>query len=130
MIYVDSSMVVAILLREIQSPKWSARFKTEKFYSSRLLEAEVLAALRREKLPLSEFDDHARMIYWIAPERSLKPEVTKVLEYQYLRGADLWHVACALYIFGNSTGVEFCSLDKIQRAAAKACGFRLLPEKL
>lgn len=42
----------------------------------------------------------------------------------YLRGADLWHVACALYLAEVPSDVTFLSLDDRQRTVAEALGFR------
>ena len=37
------------------------------------------------------------------PDRPLTHECTKALTAGYLRGADLWHVACALYLAGEES---------------------------
>ena len=38
----------------------------------------------------------------VLPDRSLEPEVLEVLQHGRLRGADLWHLACALYVAGDA----------------------------
>jgi hypothetical protein len=41
-----------------------------------------------------------------------------------LRGADLWHVACALFVAGSARGdLAFLSRDAAQRTVAKRLGF-------
>ena len=41
-----------------------------------------------------------------------------------LRGADLWHVATALYVAGEADRLCFVTLDQRQRDAAAALGFQ------
>ena len=43
----------------------------------------------------------------------------------YLRGADLWHVACALYVAPKPSDVFFITLDERQAEVAAALEFRL-----
>ena len=61
----------------------------------------------------------------VHPNRSLAPELAKALEIGgYLKGADLWHIATALYI--NETiigGMAFITLDNKQRSVAANLGF-------
>lgn len=62
-------------------------------------------------------------IDWILPDRPLGEELARALGAGYLRGADLWHVACALYLAGAiGSTVEFLTLDARQRAVASALG--------
>ena len=51
-----------------------------------------------------------------------------VLETGYLRGADLWHVATALYVSPQSGSLSFATLDARQSAVAEAFGFQILQE--
>ena len=37
--------------------------------------------------------------------------------------ADLWHVACALFLSPNPTDITFLTLDKPQRDVARRLGF-------
>jgi len=46
------------------------------------------------------------------------------LEVGYLRGADLWHLATALYITEDPAQITFMTLDKSQQAVASKLGFR------
>ena len=62
-------------------------------------------------------------IQWVLPDRSLAPEFATVLEAGYLRGADLWHVATALYVAPNPRDLSFVTLDSRQQSVAKTLGF-------
>lgn len=128
--YLDASAILSVILNEEASEYFFKEIEGKQLFSSRLLEAEVLSTLKREGIEFSKFEYYEPMITWIMPDRSLKSEVVKILEKKYLRGADLWHLACAMYALGESGNSEFCSLDKSQRAAARANGFKLVPGKL
>ena len=91
--------------------------------SSNLLEAELRAAFARENLLFQ--DSTVAGIDWILPDRPLAPEFAAVLETGYLRGADLWHVAAALYVSPRSGSLSFATLDARQSAVAEALGFPL-----
>lgn len=97
-----------------------ARF--DAFFSSNLTEAEVLAAVLREGLPTPERDPFGRLS-WILPDRPLTAEIASVLAAGYLRGADLWHVACALYLSPEPGELSFLTLDANQRRIAAKLGF-------
>ena len=66
-------------------------------------------------------------IEWILPDRPLAPEFATVLETGYLRGADLWHVATALYAARQPSEIWFVTLDMQQRTIAVALGFQVGP---
>ena len=89
--------------------------------ASSLLEAEVGAAFRRERA----VQDPALLgpLEWVLPERPLTEELARVLEVGYLKGADAWHVACALYIAGSHRDLAFLTLDTRQRDVAAQLGF-------
>ncbi len=98
-----------------------ARF--DEAVSSSVLEAEFLAACRREGIP----PDGATLekIGWVFPDRRLTDETAAVLALGTLRGTDAWHVACALYFAGDRRDVTFLTLDERQRAVAKRLGFEV-----
>jgi hypothetical protein len=128
--YVDSSLVVAVML---QQGDWRARQSllrlTAQLRSSPLLEAEVRAAHTREHCP-SDPDEFLEKIDWVVPDGAPSERLREVLAHGYVRGADLWHLACALVAFGKGNGHDFLSLDERQRELAAALGFRVLPETL
>ena len=43
----------------------------------------------------------------------------------YLRGADLWHIAMALYVAPPAEDIVFITLDGTQREVASALGFQV-----
>ena len=87
------------------------------------MEAEVRSACRRENVTLDSA--FFSSIDWILPQRPLSPEIASVLATGYLTGADLWHLATALYYAADVGGVAFLTLDIRQRNVASALGFRV-----
>jgi predicted nucleic acid-binding protein len=120
--YVDSSCIVAIAFREAGGERASLRmFGYEKVASSNLLEAEVRAAARREGRQLAP--TIMQDIQWIQPQRALSGEICAVVEAGNLRGADAWHVACALWLAGDTpAALDFLTLDRRQADVAAALG--------
>jgi hypothetical protein len=90
-------------------------------YSSNLLEAELLSVMRRESVERAEVPA-LQSLSWVLPDRRLGPELEKVLAAGYLRGADLWHVACCLYLVDRAGGVRFVTVDERQASVALAVG--------
>ena len=121
--YVDSSVIVAIALNEVGSIDHARRLGDySQLLSSNLLEAEVRAALARERRPFE--DKFISGIKWILPDRTLGPELAVALAAGYLRGADLWHIATALYTAPEPGEIAFLTLDNRQRAVAITIGFQ------
>jgi hypothetical protein len=91
--------------------------------SSNLLEAELRAALRRENV---EADPRLFLgaISWVHPDRPLTAEISAVLDVGYVRGADLWHLAVALF-FDPEREIGFLSLDSRQREIGEKLGFSI-----
>ena len=122
--YVDTSVLTAIAFDEPDAAAYARRLdEFTRLISSNLLEAELRAAFARENLLFRE--SAVAGIDWILPDRPLAPEFGAVLETGYLRGADLWHVAAALYVSPQSGGLAFATLDARQSAVADALGFPL-----
>ena len=90
--------------------------------SSNLLEAEVRSAFARDRQRF--IPDVLSSIEWVFPVRSLGPEFEMVLNAGYLRGADLWHVATALYVIDAPAGISFVTLDHRQETVAASLGFQ------
>lgn len=122
--YVDTSALVAIPLKEPSGRAVASQldeFTTR--VASNLLEAELRAAFAREQL---EFESRLLAdIRWVLPDRPLTPELTTVLGSGYLRGADLWHFAAALYVAGELGQIAFVTLDRRQRSVAAGLGFQV-----
>jgi len=120
--YVDSSCLVAVLLSEPGSAALARRIERQDVVcTSTFLEAELAAVAVREGVSMDERQLDA--FAWIQPQRRLTPEIARVLSVRYLRGAGLWHLACALYLFDDPTGITFLTLDAPQREAAGKLGF-------
>lgn len=121
--YLDTSWLIAIALKEPEHVALSRRLEDfTHIYSANLLEAELLAALKRERVaPDSIALDR---LSWVLPVRALRREIEKVLSQHFVRGADCWHLASALYVADTPGSLTFLTLDKKQLAIAKALGFR------
>jgi len=122
--YVDTSVLVAIAVGEPGHERLSRQLRgCDRLFSSNLLEAEFRATLAREAVE----EDAERLlspITWIFPERELTEEFREVLSHGTLRGADLWHLACALYLSKAVGSLRFSTLDERQSNAAEALGMR------
>ena len=121
--YLDSSIILGLIFKEAGYER--ARDRIESFprvFASNLLEAEVRSALKREGIPDSELDRLLERIDWVLPDRPLTAEFLSVLSAGLLRGADLWHLACALYLRGSHDSVELLSLDQRQIEVADRLG--------
>ncbi len=93
-------------------------------YSSNLLEAELRSVLAREGLAWQRAAAVLTGWHWVHPDRSLGEECERVLAEGFLRGSDLWHVACALYLASRPGGIDFVTLDRRQARIASAVGLR------
>ena len=121
--YVDSSCLVAIAFDEVGSQETASGLKAfDRLLSSNLLEAELRSALRREGV-----DENGRdllsWITWILPNRPLTPELERILSEGYIKGADLWHLACALFLSPDPRELAFLTLDHRQGELAERLGF-------
>lgn len=63
--------------------------------------------------------EHRRLV----ASNLLEAEVRTILETGYLRGADLWHLATALFI-APQHDIDFLTLDTRQRGVAARLGFK------
>lgn len=120
--YVDTSCFVAIAFGERGATALARRLAAfDELLASNLLEAELRAAFAREDI--AEEPDALAAITWIIPDRPLRPEIVRILEAGYMRGADCWHLATALYLAPDPGELTFLTLDVRQRGVAKALGF-------
>lgn len=123
--YVDTSVLASIAFGEPAARSLALKLnRFDRRISSNLLEAELRAVFRREDVPFS--DDAIAGMEWILPIRPLTSEFETMLSAGYLRGADLWHVATALYVSSNAHGLVFATLDARQRRVASTLGLLLL----
>ena len=121
--FVDSSCLVGIALGERSSAKLASRLEAfDVLLASPLLEAELRCALARERVaadPRGLLDP----LSWVLPDRPLGPEIERVLAGGHLRGADVWHLACALYVEPAPSELVFVTLDRAQGEVAARLGF-------
>ena len=64
-------------------------------------------------------------IKWVLPDRPLSVEIIRVLRAGYLRGADLWHLATAMYVTPEPRDLTFLTLDRRQEEVAEELGFKV-----
>lgn len=121
--YVDTSVMVAIAFGEDGADALADRLNGfSRVISSNLLEAELRAACSHEgcQVPTDLLD----RIGWILTNRPLSDEIRTALGAGYLRGADLWHVATALYAAPDPGAVSFITLNDNQARVAAALNFK------
>jgi predicted nucleic acid-binding protein len=120
--YIDTSCIVATAFGEKEAATIARRLaRFDRVVSSPLLEAELFSALSREGREVS--DVWSAAIEYVMVDRPLTGELTRVLEMGYLRGADCWHLATALYLARDPSKLAFVTLDASQRKVAKSLGF-------
>ncbi len=120
--YVDSSVLVGIAFGERRAAAVARRLRNfTRLVAAPLLEAELLSALRREDRDLDE--GWLTAVTWVQPDRSLRPEIGRVLSAGYVRGADCWHLATALYLAEEPASLSFLTLDLRQGKVASKLGF-------
>lgn len=123
--YVDSSIIVSILFAESGHQKYRRLLgRAEDVFSSYLLEAEILSAVVREKLPIKLAFDILDSVSLVMPERSMTSEYRKIFAKGYCKGADAFHIATALYLEPEAKSLVFLTADKVQAKIAKSLGFQ------
>ncbi len=123
--YVDSSCLVALAFGEPGAARLSSRMlRFDRLFASNLLEAELRSALLREEVSAPP-DALLAWITWIFPNRALSPELRRVSQAGDVKGADLWHLAHALFLAPEAKDLTFLTLDKQQAAVARKLGFDL-----
>ena len=122
--YVDTSCLVAIAFGESEATEVASRLREhDVLLSSNLLEAELRATLVHEA---AEVDEALfSWIKWVLPDRPLSVEIIRVLRAGYLRGADLWHLATAMYVTPEPRDLTFLTLDRRQEEVAEELGFKV-----
>lgn len=120
--FVDSSVLLAIAFTEPGADAVRARLGSfDSIVASPLAEAEVRSAGRRESRAIS--DDLFDSVEWVHMDRALSREIAQVLSAGYVRGADCWHLAAALFYTPVPSSLVFYTLDSRQRDIAMALGF-------
>jgi predicted nucleic acid-binding protein len=121
--YVDTSVLVAIAFGEPESEETARKLEDfDRFLTSNLTEAEFRSALLREGVEDPGVELLAGLS-WILPNRPLTSEIDRVIAAGCVRGADLWHLACALFVSPRPGDLSFVSLDGRQTEVAHLLGF-------
>jgi hypothetical protein len=121
--YVDSSCLIAVALQEEGAGELLFQLsRFDRLVSSPLAEAEYRAALAREGVA-GKAGNLLSWLDWIQPYRRLTPEIDRILEVGNARGADLWHLACALFVRPKLEGLRFITRDGGQASIARALDF-------
>ncbi len=124
--YVDSSCFLAIAFCEPGYQDVLLRLsRLDRLFASTFLEAEVRAALAREGVEGS-WRNLFSWVTWVFPDRRLTLELDRILAVSTPRGADLWHLSCALFLKSRISDLGFLTLDGNQDGAARKLGFRVL----
>jgi predicted nucleic acid-binding protein len=121
-IFVDTSALVALAFEEPGHDELSRLLGSDsELFAAPLLEAEFRAVLAREQI-----EDGLGLLdafRWVLPDRTLSSELDRVFASGYVRGADAWHLATALFLVERPEDLPFLTLDQRQRSAAEALGF-------
>lgn len=121
--YVDTSCLVAIAFDEPAGRRLAQRLRGyDRLFASNLLDAELRSALLRERAD-GRADVLLSWITWVYPNRPLTREFTRISTSGYLKGADMWHLAHALFLAPEGTGLDFLTLDRRQREVSSMFGF-------
>jgi predicted nucleic acid-binding protein len=120
--YVDTSCLVAVAFGEAGSARLAKSLRSyDRLLASNLLEAELRSVFQRERIA-QEPTELVSAISWVHPDRTLSAEMTAILSIGYVRGADLWHLAVALFL-DPKREIDFMTLDKRQRDVSRKLGF-------
>lgn len=121
--YVDTSCLVAIAFGERGAAGLARRLAGfDLLVAADLLAAELRSTFLREGVEGEP--EMLAAISWVVPDRPLHREIAQVLRAGYVRGADCWHLAVALYLAEEPAGISFVTLDARQASVGKALGFR------
>lgn len=121
--YVDTSCLVAVMFGESGASALKRRLKSfDELVSANLLEAELRATFVRERIPITSALPVP--VSWVLPDRPLTEEIARVLGAGYVRGADCWHLATALYLAEEPQAISFVTVDARQKTVASALGFQ------
>jgi predicted nucleic acid-binding protein len=120
--YIDTSCIVAVAFAERGATATERRMREfDELVSSNFLEAELRSAFARERVEFAA--NTISSMSWLIPDRPLTDEIARVLQAGYVRGADCWHLASALYLAPEPSAMTFLTLDEPQRKVAKQLGF-------
>jgi len=121
--YVDTSCLVAIYFDEPGAESLSRKLESyDRLFASNLLEAEFFSTLSREGIS-NDGEAYLSWLSWVYPNRPLTWEFRRIISMGNLKGADLWHLAIALFLSPRTEEMAFLSLDLRQAEIAARLGF-------
>jgi len=124
--YVDTSVLLAIAFAEPNAAELEKRLASyDQLHASSLLEAELASVLKREGFTNAS-EKLLAALRFLHPQRRLTAEIETTSAAGLLRGADLFHVASALFVAPGAE-ITFLSLDAKQREVAARLGFEVEP---
>lgn len=124
--YVDTSVLVTLLFKESGAAKiHNLLLSYDEIFSSHLIEAELASVASREKIDMILVKKILDNVSLIMPDRSLYEEYTEIFAKGYCRGADAYHLACALYLDDKEQKIHFLSHDRQQTKVASSCGLNV-----
>jgi predicted nucleic acid-binding protein len=125
--YVDTSALVAATFGGAPKVVLEVLLKAHLFVGT-VGEAELASVYRREGRKPEELRELQRSWSLVTPRESLLPQLQRVLDTGYLRGADAWHVACALWLTPDPGALYFVTLDLAQARVARMLGLNVVSE--
>lgn len=127
LVYIDTSVLIAVFFQEPNYKNYLKYFsKNYQLISSEILVAEFYSFLSRNKRPLSEAFEILDYLSIVRPDKGLENYCEMILSYGYAKGADLFHIANALYIDPEVKELVFLTHDVKQGKLAKKVGFKVL----
>ena len=127
-VYVDTSVLVAVAFGEPAGAAIVRKLRRmDVLFGATLVESEFLAAAAREGV-LDNARSMLDAVRFVHPPRRLTTEAELVLRHARLRGADLHHLATALFLFPRPSAGFFLTLDAAQGEAAATIGFGTLAD--
>jgi predicted nucleic acid-binding protein len=125
-VFIDTSVLVTILFKESGYKKLNSLIEqATEILACNLLEAELLSVMAREKRPLADALEAIKHISLFMPDRSLADEYKKIFNMTFCRGADAYHLACALFLDPQATELIFLTQDNKQQKSAEKVGFKI-----
>ncbi len=127
MIYVDTSVILALVFAEDRVPR--ATLWKESLVSSRLLEYELWTRMRERRVPAEGVEAARETLGRIALLDISRDLVARVLEPfpAPLRTLDALHLASAQFLADQGVDIRIATYDERMRSAARAMGFPLVP---
>ena len=122
--YIDTSCLVAVAFDEPGAEGISRRLRRfDRLFSSNLLEAELRSVFAREGVQEQAAAPLLSWLTWVYPNRPLTEEFDRIIAAGYVKGAELWHLANALFLDPERSDLTFLTLDRRQRQVAARLGF-------